>query len=167
MTIRVTSGVWAWWSLSVPLDVSLTYSLKTSKNGQAFMNSCKQLWEVHHLLLHQINFPQNSVHLSLLGKIHSMTKLIHRHLKELCFLNYFLVLLSIQKDPRDRSSALDLLVSKHQLVTISILFSLLVEANIWLFLHAQTHAFIKKFEDKDIDLSILVGSLEPPVNFPR
>ncbi|XP_019199344.1 mitogen-activated protein kinase kinase 6 [Ipomoea triloba] len=45
----------------------------------------------------------------------------------------------IQKDPRDRSSALDLL----------------------------THAFIKKFEDKDIDLSILVGSLEPPVNFPR
>lgn len=35
------------------------------------------------------------------------------------------------------------------------------------FAYAQTHAFIKKFEDKDIDLSILVGSLEPPVNFPR
>lgn len=45
----------------------------------------------------------------------------------------------IQKDPRDRSSALDLL----------------------------SHPFIKKFEDKDIDLSILVSSLEPPVNFPR
>ncbi|XP_060205356.1 mitogen-activated protein kinase kinase 6-like [Lycium barbarum] len=45
----------------------------------------------------------------------------------------------IQKDPRDRSSALDLL----------------------------SHPFIKKFEDKDIDLGILVSSLEPPVNFPR
>ncbi|NP_001234591.1 MAPKK [Solanum lycopersicum] len=45
----------------------------------------------------------------------------------------------IQKDPRDRSSALDLL----------------------------SHPFVKKFEDKDIDLSILVSSLEPPVNFPR
>ncbi|CAA2995988.1 mitogen-activated kinase kinase 6 [Olea europaea subsp. europaea] len=41
----------------------------------------------------------------------------------------------IQKDPKDRSSALDLL----------------------------NHPFIKKFEDKDIDLGILVGSLEPPV----
>ncbi|CAI9759035.1 unnamed protein product [Fraxinus pennsylvanica] len=41
----------------------------------------------------------------------------------------------IQKDPKDRSSALDLL----------------------------NHPFIKKFEDRDIDLSILVGSLEPPV----
>ncbi|XP_055828727.1 mitogen-activated protein kinase kinase 6 [Solanum dulcamara] len=45
----------------------------------------------------------------------------------------------IQKDPRDRSSALDLL----------------------------SHPFVKKFEDKDIDLSILVSSLEPPVNFLR
>ncbi|KAF8370031.1 hypothetical protein HHK36_009640 [Tetracentron sinense] len=45
----------------------------------------------------------------------------------------------IQKDPRDRMSSLDLL----------------------------SHPFIKKFEDKDIDLGILVGSLEPPVNFPR
>ncbi|MFS7965301.1 putative mitogen-activated protein kinase kinase STE-STE7 family [Helianthus anomalus] len=45
----------------------------------------------------------------------------------------------IQKDPKDRSSALDLL----------------------------SHPFIKKFEDKDIDLAILVGSLEPPVNFTR
>ncbi|XP_010536835.1 PREDICTED: mitogen-activated protein kinase kinase 6 [Tarenaya hassleriana] len=45
----------------------------------------------------------------------------------------------IQKDPRDRSSSLDLL----------------------------RHPFIKKFEDKDIDLGILVGSLEPPVNYPR
>ncbi|KAK3016470.1 hypothetical protein RJ639_007719 [Escallonia herrerae] len=45
----------------------------------------------------------------------------------------------IQKDPRDRSSALDLL----------------------------NHPFIKKFEDKDIDLGILVGCLEPPVNFTR
>ncbi|KAL0346643.1 UNVERIFIED_CONTAM: Mitogen-activated protein kinase kinase [Sesamum calycinum] len=45
----------------------------------------------------------------------------------------------IQKDPRDRPSSLELL----------------------------SHPFIKKFEDKDIDLSILVGSLEPPVNFPR
>ncbi|PIN14343.1 Mitogen-activated protein kinase kinase (MAP2K) [Handroanthus impetiginosus] len=45
----------------------------------------------------------------------------------------------IQKDPRDRSSSLELL----------------------------SHPFIKKFEDKDIDLSILVGSLEPPVNFTR
>ncbi|KAF5458943.1 hypothetical protein F2P56_022935 [Juglans regia] len=45
----------------------------------------------------------------------------------------------IQKNPRDRSSSLDLL----------------------------SHPFIKKFEDKDIDLGILVGSLEPPVNFPR
>ncbi|XWS69952.1 hypothetical protein CRYUN_Cryun03dG0007600 [Craigia yunnanensis] len=46
---------------------------------------------------------------------------------------------SIQKNPRDRVSSLDLL----------------------------THPFIKKFEDKDIDLGILVGSLEPPVNYPR
>ncbi|XP_077217580.1 MAP kinase kinase 6 [Tasmannia lanceolata] len=45
----------------------------------------------------------------------------------------------IQKDPRDRMSSLDLL----------------------------SHPFIKKFEDKDIDLGILVNSLEPPVNFPR
>ncbi|XP_010545320.1 PREDICTED: mitogen-activated protein kinase kinase 6 isoform X2 [Tarenaya hassleriana] len=45
----------------------------------------------------------------------------------------------IQKDPRARSSSLDLL----------------------------SHPFIKKFEDKDIDLGILVGSLEPPVNYPR
>ncbi|CAN6541073.1 unnamed protein product [Malus baccata var. baccata] len=45
----------------------------------------------------------------------------------------------IQKDPQHRSSCLDLL----------------------------SHPFIKKFEDKDIDLEILVGSLEPPVNFPR
>ncbi|RZC68508.1 hypothetical protein C5167_031722 [Papaver somniferum] len=45
----------------------------------------------------------------------------------------------IQKDPRDRMSSTDLL----------------------------SHPFIKKFEDKDIDLAILVGSLEPPVNFPR
>ncbi|CAB4288352.1 unnamed protein product [Prunus armeniaca] len=45
----------------------------------------------------------------------------------------------IQKNPQDRSSSLDLL----------------------------GHPFIKKFEDKDIDLGILVGSLEPPVNFPR
>ncbi|KAH9762667.1 mitogen-activated protein kinase kinase 6 [Citrus sinensis] len=45
----------------------------------------------------------------------------------------------IQKDPRDRSSSLDLL----------------------------SHPFIKKFEDKDIDLGILVGSLDPPVNCPR
>ncbi|GLT48496.1 hypothetical protein SLA2020_221170 [Shorea laevis] len=45
----------------------------------------------------------------------------------------------IQKSPRDRASSLDLL----------------------------NHPFIKKFEDKDIDLGILVGSLEPPVNYPR
>ncbi|KAK1418570.1 hypothetical protein QVD17_27715 [Tagetes erecta] len=45
----------------------------------------------------------------------------------------------IQKDPKDRSSALDLL----------------------------SHPFIKKFEDKDIDLAILVGCLEPPINFTR
>ncbi|KAI4377773.1 hypothetical protein MLD38_015351 [Melastoma candidum] len=45
----------------------------------------------------------------------------------------------IQKDPKERSSSSDLL----------------------------THTFIKKFEDKDIDLGILVGSLDPPVNFPR
>ncbi|KAL6555123.1 Mitogen-activated protein kinase kinase 6 [Orobanche gracilis] len=45
----------------------------------------------------------------------------------------------IQKDPRDRSSSLELL----------------------------SHPFIKKFEDKDIDLSILVGSLETQVNFPK
>ncbi|CAK9146155.1 unnamed protein product [Ilex paraguariensis] len=43
----------------------------------------------------------------------------------------------IQKDPGDRSSSLDLL----------------------------NHPFIKKFEDKDIDLGILVGSLEAPANF--
>ncbi|KAL8094002.1 mitogen-activated protein kinase kinase 6 [Apium graveolens] len=45
----------------------------------------------------------------------------------------------IQKDPIDRSSASDLLV----------------------------HPFIKKFEDKDIDLAILVECLDPPVNFPK
>ncbi|KAF6168586.1 hypothetical protein GIB67_005198 [Kingdonia uniflora] len=32
---------------------------------------------------------------------------------------------------------------------------------------SKIHPFIKKFEDKDIDLEILVGSLESPVNFPR
>ncbi|KAG5063668.1 hypothetical protein JHK85_004851 [Glycine max] len=45
----------------------------------------------------------------------------------------------IQKDPRDRLTSLKLL----------------------------DHPFIKKFEDKDLDLGILAGSLEPPVNFPR
>lgn len=45
----------------------------------------------------------------------------------------------IQKNPQDRLSSLDLV----------------------------SHPFIKKFEDKDIDLETLVGSLEPPVNFPR
>ncbi|XP_073276578.1 mitogen-activated protein kinase kinase 6-like [Primulina huaijiensis] len=45
----------------------------------------------------------------------------------------------IQKDPKNRASSLELL----------------------------THPFIEKFEDRDIDLSILVGSLEPPVNFLR
>ncbi|XP_010249475.1 PREDICTED: mitogen-activated protein kinase kinase 6 [Nelumbo nucifera] len=45
----------------------------------------------------------------------------------------------IQKDPRDRMSSLDLL----------------------------NHPFIKKFENKDIHLAILVDSLEVPVNFPR
>ncbi|KAH9610521.1 hypothetical protein KSS87_000993 [Heliosperma pusillum] len=45
----------------------------------------------------------------------------------------------IQKDPSERWTSSDLL----------------------------THPFIKKFEDKDIDLGILVASLEPPVNFPR
>ncbi|KAJ0953597.1 putative mitogen-activated protein kinase kinase [Helianthus annuus] len=43
------------------------------------------------------------------------------------------------KDPKDRSSALDLL----------------------------SHPFIKKFEDKDIDLGILVSCLEPPMNFSK
>ncbi|URE22285.1 mitogen-activated protein kinase kinase [Musa troglodytarum] len=43
---------------------------------------------------------------------------------------------SIQKDPKQRLSSLELL----------------------------SHPFIKKFEDKDIDLAILVGSLDPPVN---
>ncbi|KAL9266852.1 Mitogen-activated protein kinase kinase 6-like protein [Drosera capensis] len=43
----------------------------------------------------------------------------------------------IQKDPKCRMSSLDLL----------------------------GHPFIKKFEDKDIDLGILVCSLDPPVNF--
>ncbi|KMT03220.1 hypothetical protein BVRB_8g197680 [Beta vulgaris subsp. vulgaris] len=45
----------------------------------------------------------------------------------------------IQKDPKDRWTSSDLL----------------------------KHPFIKKFEDKDIDLRILVSSLEPPVNFLR
>ncbi|KAK4776790.1 hypothetical protein SAY86_005478 [Trapa natans] len=45
----------------------------------------------------------------------------------------------IQKDPRNRASSFDLL----------------------------SHPFIKKFEDKDIDLRILLGSLEPPVNSSR
>ncbi|TKY50158.1 Mitogen-activated protein kinase kinase 6 [Spatholobus suberectus] len=44
----------------------------------------------------------------------------------------------IQKDPRDRLTSFELL----------------------------GHPFIKKFEDKDLDLGILVGSLEHPVNFP-
>lgn len=30
----------------------------------------------------------------------------------------------------------------------------------------QNHPFIKKFEEKDIDLAILVDSLDPPVNIP-
>ncbi|CAF2121366.1 mitogen-activated protein kinase kinase 6 [Brassica rapa] len=45
----------------------------------------------------------------------------------------------IQKDPPARASSLDLL----------------------------SHPFIKKFEDKDIDLGILVGTLDPPVNYLR
>ncbi|XP_042751358.1 mitogen-activated protein kinase kinase 6 isoform X1 [Lactuca sativa] len=45
----------------------------------------------------------------------------------------------IQKEPKDRSSALELL----------------------------SHPFIKKFEDKDIDLAILVSSLEPPISFSK
>ncbi|KAJ4775709.1 Mitogen-activated protein kinase kinase [Rhynchospora pubera] len=45
----------------------------------------------------------------------------------------------IQKDPQQRMSALQLL----------------------------EHPFIKKFEDKDIDLGILVSSLDPPVNLPE
>ncbi|KAK7245483.1 hypothetical protein RIF29_40329 [Crotalaria pallida] len=45
----------------------------------------------------------------------------------------------IQKDPQDRLTSSELL----------------------------SHPFIKKFEDKDLDLEILVGTLEPPVNFPR
>ncbi|XXG78394.1 hypothetical protein AAC387_Pa08g2348 [Persea americana] len=45
----------------------------------------------------------------------------------------------IQKDPQQRMSSLDLL----------------------------SHPFIKKFEDKDLDLGILMNSLEPPVNFSR
>ncbi|GAU14663.1 hypothetical protein TSUD_97270 [Trifolium subterraneum] len=45
----------------------------------------------------------------------------------------------IKKDPRERSTSLELL----------------------------DHPFIKKFEDKDLDLGILVAGLEPPVNFPR
>ncbi|KAJ4907735.1 Mitogen-activated protein kinase kinase 6 [Raphanus sativus] len=45
----------------------------------------------------------------------------------------------IQKNPAARASSLDLL----------------------------SHPFIKKFEDKDIDLGILVGTLEPPVNYLR
>lgn len=44
----------------------------------------------------------------------------------------------IQKDPKDRWTSSDLL----------------------------SHPFIKKFEDKDLDLGILVESLELPVNFP-
>ncbi|WZZ89813.1 hypothetical protein YC2023_118392 [Brassica napus] len=43
---------------------------------------------------------------------------------------------SLQKDPPARASSLDLL----------------------------SHPFIKKFEDMDIDLGVLVGTLEPPVN---
>jgi len=31
----------------------------------------------------------------------------------------------------------------------------------------QNHAFIKKFEDKDLDLRILVESLEQPMNVPE
>lgn len=29
----------------------------------------------------------------------------------------------------------------------------------------QSHPFIQKFEDKDINLGVLVDGLEPPVNF--
>lgn len=43
----------------------------------------------------------------------------------------------IQKDPQQRMSSLELL----------------------------NHPFIKKFEDKDIDLGILVSGLDPPINF--
>uniref|UniRef100_A0A7N0T0B7 mitogen-activated protein kinase kinase n=1 Tax=Kalanchoe fedtschenkoi TaxID=63787 RepID=A0A7N0T0B7_KALFE len=45
----------------------------------------------------------------------------------------------IQKDPRDRLSSLELL----------------------------SHPFIKKFEDKDVNLGVLFGSLEPPVSLAR
>ncbi|GMI94848.1 ARABIDOPSIS THALIANA MAP KINASE KINASE 6, ARABIDOPSIS NQK1, MAP kinase kinase 6 [Hibiscus trionum] len=34
-------------------------------------------------------------------------------------------------------------------------------------LELLSHPFIKKFEDKDIELGILVGSLESPMNYPR
>ncbi|CAH8362822.1 unnamed protein product [Eruca vesicaria subsp. sativa] len=45
---------------------------------------------------------------------------------------------SLRKDPPARASSLDLL----------------------------SHPFIKKFEDMDIDLGILVGTLEPPLGPP-
>lgn len=68
MTTRVISGAWAWSSLNVLLDVFHTYSRRTSKHGRAFMSFWRLLLAVHHRLLQQINFPQNSVHLFLLGK---------------------------------------------------------------------------------------------------
>lgn len=68
MTTRVISGAWAWSSLNVLLDVSHTYSQRTSKLGLAFTSFWRLLLAVHHLLLQQINFPQNSVRLFLLGK---------------------------------------------------------------------------------------------------
>ncbi|GJM94381.1 hypothetical protein PR202_ga11021 [Eleusine coracana subsp. coracana] len=57
----------------------------------------------------------------------------------------------IQKDPAERMSASELLVG-----ILSCLFMFL-----------QNHPFIKKFEDKDLDLRILVESLEPPMNIPE
>lgn len=80
---------------------------------------------------------------------------------------------SIQKNPEDRLSSLDLLVCISP-VCISNFISKIISGLmcqrldlLYPVLCFQSHPFIKKFEDKDIDLGILVSSLEPPVNFPR
>lgn len=71
---------------------------------------------------------------------------------------------SVQKDPQKRMSSLELLVSIISL-SFNVLLTLNMLAKLSFHVLFQSHPFIQKFEDKDINLGVLVDGLEPPVNF--
>lgn len=70
-------------------------------------------------------------------------------------------------------SASELLVSIAWLISFLMNLTVASLINDWLrcaelsFLFLQNHPFLKKFEDKDLDLRILVEDLEPPMNIPE